>query len=843
MKKLISLSLAVIMTVTAFLCLPFCAWADGSGSLGSMENPVLSDGAQEDSVPTVPDEKPDIELARQFRDALTAKDTIFSFAYPSEVLTEEEVENTVWNDCVDLFFYAMSDELSVSCVDGDYLYYQWSSVYGDYEYNYDSSCYDITLYVYYNSENSDEYEVSQVVNEFLAGIDRSAVSDYQLLKLFHDYILDNCEYNNFDTYRNHISAGVFVDGLAVCQGYALAFYRLCSEAGFDVRVIQSDPDEGCHGWNLVYIGDAYYYVDTTWDDQQLVNKYKFFLVDYTTLRSMDSSYSKEHKLYDELYDDDEYFNTVYAPYISTSVYDSSAPSIANCLIDVDYDNPTETTVTDAQGNALVIGEDYEIITDSADCAVKINGLGEYAGTQSVRKPSISNLEPNMEYTFREYAQDITAPAASLDGLAYGDDYIVTYPEFYGSDVYYDVIQGVGKYTGVIYAKYEIAAIDISTLTVSQSFTQTYYNGSKQQPEVYFTDAPTDMELNSDYYIEESAQIYPGVYTMTVCGQYDYYGEISLTYEILKAPIADRAVTLSSYSFVADGTAKEPVVTVQGLRNNVDYAVAYSDNTAPGVAEAVITAQKYYDGTQTVYYYILPKQTRAEITDVSASSVTLEWKSVDNISGYKVEMYDGGVWKELQNAGAYQTIAVIDGLSSYTSYRFRVTPYVISKGQTLYAASSNETATITDYVAPSVQEQPASSSSSSSSKTSSSKSASSASGTSSNQSQSAPSSSTASSSSSSKPKKTSVSKLTTSKKSITVKWKKVSGVTGYQVQYSTNSSFKNAKSATVKGASKTSKKISGLKKGKKYYVRVRAYKTVNGKKVYGSWSAKKSIKVK
>ena len=82
---------------------------------------------------------------------------------------------------------------------------------------------------------------------------------------------------------------------------------------------------------------------------------------------------------------------------------------------------------------------------------------------------------------------------------------------------------------------------------------------------------------------------------------------------------------------------------------------------------------------------------------------------------------------------------------------------------------------------------------------------------------------------------------TQAKKITVKIKKVSGATGYEIRYSKKSSMKSAKS--VHTTSRT-KKISNLTRGKKYYVQVRAYKKDSaGKKVYGSWSTKKSVKVK
>ena len=96
----------------------------------------------------------------------------------------------------------------------------------------------------------------------------------------------------------------------------------------------------------------------------------------------------------------------------------------------------------------------------------------------------------------------------------------------------------------------------------------------------------------------------------------------------------------------------------------------------------------------------------------------------------------------------------------------------------------------------------------------------------------------------KPKKTSIKKLSKGKKKFTVTWAKVSGVKGYQIQYSSDKKFKkNNKSITVTKQKTTKATVKKLKSKKKYYVRVRTYKTVNGKKIYSSWSKVKSVKTK
>lgn len=87
--------------------------------------------------------------------------------------------------------------------------------------------------------------------------------------------------------------------------------------------------------------------------------------------------------------------------------------------------------------------------------------------------------------------------------------------------------------------------------------------------------------------------------------------------------------------------------------------------------------------------------------------------------------------------------------------------------------------------------------------------------------------------------TSITSLSAKDNGFKIKWKKKSGITGYQIQYSTNSKFKKGnKSIKIKNAKTGSKKITKLKSNKKYYVRIRTYK---GKK-YSKWSKVKSAKI-
>ena len=96
-----------------------------------------------------------------------------------------------------------------------------------------------------------------------------------------------------------------------------------------------------------------------------------------------------------------------------------------------------------------------------------------------------------------------------------------------------------------------------------------------------------------------------------------------------------------------------------------------------------------------------------------------------------------------------------------------------------------------------------------------------------------------------PKGTSLKKLTKGKKQFKATWnKQTTQTTGYQIQYSTSSSFSNGnKTVKVKKNKTTSSTVKKLKAKKKYYVRIRTYKTVNGKTYYSGWSKAKNVTTK
>ena len=197
------------------------------------------------------------------------------------------------------------------------------------------------------------------------------------------------------------------------------------------------------------------------------------------------------------------------------------------------------------------------------------------------------------------------------------------------------------------------------------------------------------------------------------------------------------------------------------------------------------------GSYNIVFRFFPNVTKPSSFKVSSrktTSIGLTWGRVGDVDGYQLYRNTKSGWKWVTNTTA-NSYTVYD-LKPGVKYDFRVRSYVEADGKKYYSGWKN-LATPT------------------------------------------------------KPATVTIKTPTTNKKhQIIAKWKKVADGTGYNVQYSKSKSFSSViASKHISGISKTSYTGKNFTKGKTYYVRVRAYKTVNGTKYYGSWSKVKSIKSK
>ncbi|MGX8702976.1 MAG: solute carrier family 23 protein, partial [bacterium] len=186
--------------------------------------------------------------------------------------------------------------------EGDYLLWQYRNIHTGWSYGYGyiaslgkyswHATYTFTITYYTNA--AQEKEVDDAVAAFLADNIRAGMTDYEKVKAIHDFICKTVTYDHKnledESYMLKYTAyAALINHTAVCQGYALLFYRLCLEANVDARYLSgigySTLGSGGHGWNLVKLGSHYYNIDCTWDEnisdkrnpENIILSYKYFL--------------------------------------------------------------------------------------------------------------------------------------------------------------------------------------------------------------------------------------------------------------------------------------------------------------------------------------------------------------------------------------------------------------------------------------------------------------------------------------------------------------------------------------------------------------------------------------
>lgn len=139
-----------------------------------------------------------------------------------------------------------------------------------------------------------EDAIEEEVNKVLDGI-TPEMSQYDIVKYFHDYICENVVYDDQAENCNNIY-GAFVNKRALCQGMAKAFSYLCGKVGIETLTVTGDADGIAHMWNMVKIGGDWYHIDPTYDNSygQYV-RYGYFCIDDETIYSSRDIYEQTYE--------------------------------------------------------------------------------------------------------------------------------------------------------------------------------------------------------------------------------------------------------------------------------------------------------------------------------------------------------------------------------------------------------------------------------------------------------------------------------------------------------------------------------------------------------------------
>lgn len=374
----------------------------------------------------------------------------------------------------------------------------------------------------------------------------------------------------------------------------------------------------------------------------------------------------------------------------------------------------------------------------------------------------------------------------------------------------------GKIPGIANKVFDCNFMYSGTISMSlkiSNIPNQIYQGYDVSPSVTVTNGGTVLTEGTDYTV--SYQNNSGIGTATVnvfgAGIYDGYINLTKTFNIVPDTVQNmqisKAVTNTvdlSWSPVsgADG------YIVQILKNGKWVSVGNFVGTSaqisgllPGSVNYVhIAAYASSNGKTYIgnYNTSVKIETTAGAINPRVSAyannfVTLIWDKQTAANGYEVFKYDASskkyvLYKNITNPNT--NTCKVTGLASNRKYDFKVRAYQIDDSEKTYAPFGAVVSQYTSITNPKLN-----------------------------------------------------SAKSTSKKKIKASWSKVSGASGYQVMWSTYKNFsKNYKTKSVK-AKYSSKTVTTAQSKKTYYVRVRAYKTINGKKVYSQWSNTKKVKTK
>ena len=147
--------------------------------------------------------------------------------------------------------------------------------------------FNMTITMTYYTDYDMEQELEAKVTEILDSLNLDGMDDYEKVCAIYKFICDSVVYdhknlNVADYTLKYTAYAALFHGTSVCQGYASLFYNMALHCGIDARLvpgsaIKSAGIKEAHGWNIVKLGDKYYFVDATWDAGKAPEDYDYFL--------------------------------------------------------------------------------------------------------------------------------------------------------------------------------------------------------------------------------------------------------------------------------------------------------------------------------------------------------------------------------------------------------------------------------------------------------------------------------------------------------------------------------------------------------------------------------------
>ena len=202
------------------------------------------------------------------RKQMVSRETEITLNFP-ESWFDSHKDGVYW----DLLYDAMKCDESSNGQEGDALLYGYAGC----NVSYSTAGY-IKYTMSYHSNAEQEAKLTEAVAMAMTELQLNGLSEAKKITKIHHYICNHVDYEyNSKEEQIYTAYGALCTGKAVCQGYAVLFYRLCKEAELSVRIISGTGNGGPHAWNIVRIGSKYYNMDCTWDGQDATTYNEYLL--------------------------------------------------------------------------------------------------------------------------------------------------------------------------------------------------------------------------------------------------------------------------------------------------------------------------------------------------------------------------------------------------------------------------------------------------------------------------------------------------------------------------------------------------------------------------------------
>ena len=478
-----------------------------------------------------------------------------------------------------------------------------------------------TYYMNYYTTAEQEKQLTSAVTSALASLNLNGKTEAEKVVAIHNYICDHVDYDydglsDSSNTVKYTAYGALCNGKAVCNGYAVLFYRMCKEAGLSVRIISGTANGGSHAWNIVKVGDVYYAVDSTWDgqdaqtlDQYLLKSEKDFSADHT--RS--AEYTTEE------------FNDAY-PMALNSYYEKTFNDSLN------RDNPQYDNVAlDGTTVATVsFSKPKILIYFSTQCGYSQATIGEISKNT---------------YT----GADIVAVAVNTTSV----DDVTAFKNTYGND---DICFAYKNVEDSPIAQNQMwSYVHMNTSATHISFPVIVYIDSNNKVQ----NVTTGYQALSD--IEENMQHYCGVisdgnvYTIKYNPNGGTGDSIRKTYPVNTTAVVEECTyakdgySFSGWNTKADGsgTGYKPGDAISSPKSNI---VLYAQWNANVTLDNVVLGKFVNIG----------------------NGVQINWKEVANAENYRVgRRAENGKWKVLTNSAtgsSYTDTTAEDGVTYYYTVR-------------------------------------------------------------------------------------------------------------------------------------------------------------------------------